>query len=435
MPHADIENRSDVIGENIRRYRHAKGLRQEELCAGLCSVGQLSKIEHGKAQLKADQLREFAVRLGVTVRQLTAADAWLDELEERRKLAGHAYTDGKFHKAIELIRDVIEHCESNHYSDLLQDSVLFEARSLYQVERFDEMIIRLERALALGAMKKPVPNMLARVELGRAWAAAGNMGAARLLVQSADADFARSPVEEQDMNYLRLLYRLGQGHVLMRNYRLARCYAEEAVQVATQLERLQWEVQTQILFGEVLMLSERYAEAEGVVAQARAAAAKNTLIDQQGAALHLLGRLEMRQGRLLDASVSFQKALAQFELLEQELPACAVRLSQAELAVREGRPAAAEQFAADVAHRAGQMVGVAYLYQARALRVLGRLDGPQGVEPLREAATLFQAKGATLYAAETFTELADRLADRQEADASLYYRKAALLYRTLHGHD
>lgn len=66
------------IGALVRRERLARGWSQEGLCAGICAVSYLSKIEQGKAEPSREVLRLLCQRLALP---------WEDEADVREALA------------------------------------------------------------------------------------------------------------------------------------------------------------------------------------------------------------------------------------------------------------------------------------------------------------------------------------------------------------
>lgn len=71
------------IGEALRRIRHMRGLRQEDVARSL-GYGQatLSKLEAGQRSLKVAELPLFADALGMTRDELS--DVLLADIEEQR---------------------------------------------------------------------------------------------------------------------------------------------------------------------------------------------------------------------------------------------------------------------------------------------------------------------------------------------------------------
>ena len=64
-------SRLDCLGQNIKKYRKAKGLKQSEFALALdCTCEFISKTEHGKRYLSQRKLFELADILGVEVKDL-----------------------------------------------------------------------------------------------------------------------------------------------------------------------------------------------------------------------------------------------------------------------------------------------------------------------------------------------------------------------------
>lgn len=55
-----------MVGQRIRSYRKTKGLTQEELAQGICSVSYLSKIEKGDAKSSEEVINMLCERLGIS---------------------------------------------------------------------------------------------------------------------------------------------------------------------------------------------------------------------------------------------------------------------------------------------------------------------------------------------------------------------------------
>jgi HTH-type transcriptional regulator, quorum sensing regulator NprR len=55
-----------MVGQRIRYYRKTKGLTQEELAQGICSVSYLSKIEKGDAKSSEEVINMLCERLGIS---------------------------------------------------------------------------------------------------------------------------------------------------------------------------------------------------------------------------------------------------------------------------------------------------------------------------------------------------------------------------------
>ncbi|MFK3960594.1 helix-turn-helix domain-containing protein [Guptibacillus hwajinpoensis] len=63
-----------MIGAKIRYFRQMKGITQEQLASGICSIPYLSKIEHGLAQPSEELVEHLCNELGVSLEQVDDED-------------------------------------------------------------------------------------------------------------------------------------------------------------------------------------------------------------------------------------------------------------------------------------------------------------------------------------------------------------------------
>jgi transcriptional regulator with XRE-family HTH domain len=63
-----------MIGQRIYYFRKAKGLTQEQLANGICSVSHLSKIENGHETPSSDILKHLCIRLNISVNDIDFAE-------------------------------------------------------------------------------------------------------------------------------------------------------------------------------------------------------------------------------------------------------------------------------------------------------------------------------------------------------------------------
>ena len=61
---------SSSIGYEIKRIRKEKNMTQAELCKGICSQAEISKVENGKNSPTIDWLQQVAKRLKVPLSML-----------------------------------------------------------------------------------------------------------------------------------------------------------------------------------------------------------------------------------------------------------------------------------------------------------------------------------------------------------------------------
>ena len=145
-----------MIGYLLKSRRLAKGMDQQTLCRGVCSVSYLSKIENGRADAGEDVLRLLFGRLGIEdwsrrPRDGAAADALNDYFE--RTLLGED-TDA----AAKRVRALLPGLEA---TELELDGRLFAVydapspeesrRALAELAPFREKMTPVQRMLAAHA--------------------------------------------------------------------------------------------------------------------------------------------------------------------------------------------------------------------------------------------------------------------------------------------
>jgi len=430
LPRADNENDNRVIGENIRRYRMAKGLKQEELCAGLFSVSQLSKIENGKAQLKSSQLKVIAERLGLTVDQLRAMDAFEDELRDRLQLAVHAYTAHLFEKSESMVTEVMEHCRRHGYDRLYVEALLLMCR-LYNrfMHRFERVIEQVQEALASEVPMSGRNKITLLIEQGRAYEALGNMQLAFACFQQADEEFDELEGEEEDEKYLRMVYGLGTCQMRMRGARVGLRYSEIALRVANQLQKHHWRMLSMTMKATFHSLLGQHERAYDICVKALKEAMDNGMLDHIAVLSNNLGCYYRDSGRPSEALACLQRSAEVFELLGDDLAACEPLVNIAELHRREGRLQESLAFAGRVLESTSRLEGKAYLYEAQAKRVIAKLRAEQGrmqesIRLYEEILLLYEERTVLLEAYDVAAELADLLYERSDPRAIEYYRQA-----------
>ncbi|TLS38483.1 helix-turn-helix transcriptional regulator [Pseudalkalibacillus caeni] len=133
-----------MVGAKIRYFRQMKGITQEQLAAGLCSIPYLSKIEHGLAQPSADLLEHLCKELGVTLDQV--------DNEERIEALSHKllewYSEMRI-RDVEQAKNKMETLEKEFKSvenpELLTTYLLFKFRYFILIQELDKANTLLER--------------------------------------------------------------------------------------------------------------------------------------------------------------------------------------------------------------------------------------------------------------------------------------------------
>ncbi len=112
-----------MVGQRIRYYRKTKGLTQEELAQGICSVSYLSKIEKGDAKSSEEVINLLCERLGISPEEVDNNEV-LELLNEWNLLM----TSRKFDEASEKYPQVKEKVSSVRDPNILIRYKLFCSR-------------------------------------------------------------------------------------------------------------------------------------------------------------------------------------------------------------------------------------------------------------------------------------------------------------------
>ncbi|MCF6411790.1 transcriptional regulator [Pseudalkalibacillus salsuginis] len=143
-----------MIGQRIRYYRKTKGLTQEELARGICSISYLSKIENGDAKSSEDVIELLCEKLGISAAEeqldvnilgllnewnyLMTSRKWKESSETQKKIETYIpfiedpviqlkykvflvkslVSNKKFDKADKLIKEIKNHHDNKFESDL-----------------------------------------------------------------------------------------------------------------------------------------------------------------------------------------------------------------------------------------------------------------------------------------------------------------------------
>lgn len=92
-----------MVGQRIRYYRKTKGLTQEELAQGICSVSYLSKIEKGDAKSSEEVINLLCERLGISPEEVDESKI-LEMLNEWNLMM----VNRKFNEVEDYYNDVIK---------------------------------------------------------------------------------------------------------------------------------------------------------------------------------------------------------------------------------------------------------------------------------------------------------------------------------------
>ncbi|RZT14511.1 tetratricopeptide repeat protein [Fictibacillus sp. BK138] len=130
-----------MVGQRIRYYRKTKGLTQEELAQGICSVSYLSKIEKGDAKSSEEVINMLCERLGISPEEVDEGKI-LEMLNEWNLMM----TDRRFEEAEEMFPLIQEKMEGISDPSLRLRFELFQCRYFMVLEPplLEETKLKLE---------------------------------------------------------------------------------------------------------------------------------------------------------------------------------------------------------------------------------------------------------------------------------------------------
>lgn len=130
-----------MVGQRIRYYRKTKGLTQEELAQGICSVSYLSKIEKGDAKSSEEVINLLCDRLGISPEEVDESKI-LEMLNEWNMMM----VDRQFEEASNTYIEIKEKMEGITDPSLRLRYELFYSRYLMVIEppMLDETKEKLE---------------------------------------------------------------------------------------------------------------------------------------------------------------------------------------------------------------------------------------------------------------------------------------------------
>ncbi|ANX10623.1 hypothetical protein ABE41_001090 [Fictibacillus arsenicus] len=130
-----------MVGQRIRYYRKTKGLTQEELAQGICSVSYLSKIEKGDAKSSEEVINMLCDRLGISPEDVDESKV-LEMLNEWNMMM----TDRRFDEAEENFPLIQEKMKGISDPSLRLRFELFHCRYFMVLEPplLDETKLKLE---------------------------------------------------------------------------------------------------------------------------------------------------------------------------------------------------------------------------------------------------------------------------------------------------
>ncbi|MBL0385930.1 helix-turn-helix domain-containing protein [Tumebacillus sp. ITR2] len=435
----DTQELMHYIGENLKKYRLQKSMRQEELCEGLCSVSQLSKIENGKAQVKAEHLKIMAGRLGVEVEQLMSTDAIHDELRDQIELTRKATIARNYKLAFETIRSVLVRAKQAGYQDLYAEAVLFECYLLNLAEHNHQAALqKLRETLHDGGEFDPVTRAALQIEYGRAYSYTGDLVEGFRQYLQADTLLQRVEPVDDDL-YARVLYRSAECMFYMQNWRTGYRYSEQAARVAETLGKHQYLTRAKSMQAAFADKLGRPDEARNLYEELLQDAENNNLILDIGTTENCLGRWYLDHGDLETAYHYLQRSLTSFDLLNDNYNLRQPLMDLAEWAQKAKQFEWSLHYADRVLEliREGGMPGLNELLQGQMLAInaktYGELqDDERMISHYEQALELFDRNRAVIPAYEVCVTLADLYYGRDNGRALTLYKQAVGYNRIIH---
>lgn len=421
------------IGENLRKHRLLRGLKQEELCAGVCSVSQYSKIETGKAHAQDSQIKTFAGRLGLTVSNLLNLDSYEICLSEKLAMAKRVLSTKQFEKALSMTKDLIEEVRNSEYVSLYVEAVYFEARVNGLLFRWQDVIGSLSHLLNSGT---PLPtNRIVEIlgELGTAYMHDGDMEEALRCYARA---YQLMPVVPDDTAWaLTIAFRLARQNYQLRNFPESFRLAEQSHRLATKANLHIWRMRAKALMAMAAFYSGKKALGYQLVIENVKEAEENMLIADIGGNATNLGCMYLEDGDLINARHFFERGANHMELLDNEYKFFLIEpyLELAMIAVQEGNERRAQTYLDQVQELMETVDGATYLYSARIDKVratkatkLGDFD--LQLQCLQKAHTIYLKHKVFWEAYLTAIEIAELMVQIHHVDAVEYYRLAIKHY-------
>ncbi|KEO82375.1 helix-turn-helix domain-containing protein [Tumebacillus flagellatus] len=422
-----IDERNRLIGENLRKYRLLKGLTQDELAEGLCSVSQLSKVENGKTYLKRTILKEMANRLGVTVERIESEDALLEELSETLQLAKDSRTAGNLTKALEFVEQVVERARAFEYPELLLQGIQLQCSLLNTINEREKVIQIVHDVLSDDLPLTAEDRLFFHLEVGLAYEHSGHLSAAYDSYCRADQEI--DLVQGNYETRYRVYYSLSRSHLAMNNNRTALRYAEKAEMVATEIKRHLWRLRASGLRATVLHRLEVYELAEQLFLETLQEAQDNQFLLDVLILNNNLGCMYLDIGKNGQAFSYLNRALKVSEILNHQQFMCDSLLHLAELYFRNGESKQAIQQIQRVLELSSQIPKQTYQERAKAHRILGWVKKSEGdfegyITQMENALNICDENFVVFEAYEMAKETAEELYQKQDSRAVEFYRKA-----------
>ena len=422
-----IDERNKLIGENLRKYRLLKGLTQDELAEGICSVSQLSKVENGKTYLKRDLLKQMAHRLGVSIERVESQDAMLEELSEQLQTAQDAMKAQKNEFALDYASKVKSTALEFGYISLVIKAVKLENHVLLELKRYQEAIDVVEELLKTQVEVEEIDLIDLHIQLGYSYEITGDRLSAHRYYTMADDAFMN--VDAESTVRLRVYFGLARCHFFLHNNRMAYRFYEMTEALAEQLTMHLWRIRAKYMKATMLKRMGEWERAEELFLSVLKEAEENSLLLDIGYIHNNMGQLFQDRGEYGQAKVHYNRALQVWKLLNEEVLIHEALLNSAEIALIEGQLRYAEELVKEVFSIVEKHPIPTYSANAKAHRIWGWIMAQHGqfdqyFEHLQQSIEIYAKHEMPLEACETARELAESCYQKGDPRAVELFRQA-----------
>lgn len=223
------------IGYEIKRLRKEKKITQAELCEGICSQAEISKVENGKNSPTIDLLQQVAKRLKVPLSMLFQDHLRSDVFQSYDEQLADLLRTNQYVDALKLSEHVLSTTEYEQVRNLARYyQVIVQERS-GQIH-YLKAVQSLERLLNKEQLWFESATLYLRIQ----------MGMANLYVEHGDFELAddlfqnliQAKYETIELKKVRIkiLYNYGQQLSLQKKYLVGLKITEQGIQESLQLE-------------------------------------------------------------------------------------------------------------------------------------------------------------------------------------------------------
>lgn len=225
----------ESIGYEIKRIRKEKKMTQAELCEGICSQAEISKVENGKNSPTIDLLQQVAKRLKVPLSTLFQDHLRSDAFQEIDERLAKMIRLTQWHEALEYLNSV-KRSATYDVLHVLADYYEIVVLEKYEHISYDEAVLRLKQLLLHENLWFKSSVMYLRIR----------MKIANFLVEHNEFESAEVIFQELlQLNYetielkkkkIKILYNYIQLLLAQKKYQAGLAFTEQGIQESLQLE-------------------------------------------------------------------------------------------------------------------------------------------------------------------------------------------------------